>query len=293
MRNVVERFFCRARLLKAGAAGLLAVGLGLGGCTNQDTYDSLLEANRALQARNSEMAEQLRQCEESKNALTGRVGSGDRTLAEANATNARLRQELADRDAQLKALSERLGGIQFGPLDEATDKALAELAARYPNILSYDSARGMLRFTSDVTFDSGSADLTPAGRNTVGELAKILASTPSAQQYDVRVVGHTDTQRVTQRAGRAFKNNLELSAFRAISVHGALVGAGLASNKVEIAGWGETRPVVDRGSNANVPQNRRVEVYLVRSTLGMAAASSAPAPAPAPVKRAVNPDTIK
>jgi chemotaxis protein MotB len=293
----IVRLGSRTQIVKALALAALAGGLGVGGCANQDRYDAVVEANRALQARNSELAEQLRQCQEASDALTGRIGAGDRTLADANATNARLRQELADRDAQLKALSERLGGIQFGPLDEATDRALADLAAKYPGVLSYDSARGMLRFTSDVTFASGSFELTAQGQQTVAELGRILLQVPTAGQYDVYVVGHTDTQRVRQVAGRRFINNDELSAFRAISVHNALTGAGVAKNKVMFAGFGESRPVADRGPNANVAQNRRVEVFLAKSTLGAgnAAASSAPAPAApaAPARPAVNPDTIK
>lgn len=285
-------------MVKGGALALVAGGLGLGGCANQDRYDAVVEANRALQARNSELSEQLRQCQEASSTLSGRVGAGDRTLAEANATNARLRQELADRDAQLKALSDRLGGIQFGPLDEATDRALADLAAKYPGVLTYDSARGMLRFTSDVTFASGSFELSSQGQQTVAELGRILQGVPSAQQYDVYVVGHTDTQRVRQASGRRFINNDELSAFRSISVHNALIGAGVPKNKVMFAGFGESRPLVDRGGNANVPQNRRVEVFLAKSTLGMTAggggnAAATPAPAAAPSRPAVNPDTIK
>lgn len=290
------RFASRNVVVKTLALAVLAGGLGVGGCANQDRYDAVVEANRSLQARNSELAEQLRQCQEASDTLSGRIGAGDRTLADANATNARLRQELADRDAQLKSLSERLGGIQFGPLDEATDRALADLAAKYPGVLTYDSARGMLRFTSDVTFASGSFELTGQGQQTVAELGRILQQVPTAGQYDVYVVGHTDTQRVRQAAGRRFINNDELSAFRAISVHNALTGAGVAKNKVMFAGFGDSRPVVDRGANANVPQNRRVEVLLAKSTLGMAGGNSAaPAPAAAaPAARpAVNPDTIK
>ena len=76
------------------------------------------------------------------------------------------------------------------------------------------------------------------------------------------------------------------------------MGAGLSTQKVEFAGWGENRPAVTNGSNGNTPQNRRVEVYLVRSTLGSMGGGNMPAPAKAPASarpapRAVESDIMK
>ena len=45
-------------------------------------------------------------------------------------------------------------------LDPATDQALRDLAAQYPDLVVYDPDRGMIRFTSDLTFGSGSAEVT-------------------------------------------------------------------------------------------------------------------------------------
>lgn len=266
---------------------LAGLGLGLGGCVQQQSYDQLMEANRALKARNSELEEQNRQIQSTADALTGRNDASGRTMGDIQKQNAELRAALAAANERMAALDGRLGGLTFGPLDAATDAALQELASKYPGAVAYDSARGMLRFTSDVTFASGSFELSDQGRQTVGELGKILTQLPSAGQYDVQVVGHTDSQRVSGKGGRRFVNNDELSAFRAISVHTALVNAGMAKNRVMFAGFGESRPAVANAGNGNTPQNRRVEVYLVKTTAseGMPAAT---APA-APVKPAAKP----
>ncbi len=272
-------------ILLVAVAGL---GLGLGGCVQQQSYDQLMEANRALKARNSELEEQNRQMQATADALSGRNDASGRTMSDIQRQNAELRAALAAANERMAALDGRLGGIAFGPLDAATDAALQELAAKHPSVLTYDQARGMLRFTSDVTFASGSFELSDQGRQTVGELGGILTQLPSAAQYDVQVIGHTDSQRVSSRAGRRFVNNDELSAFRAISVHNALVNAGMAKNRVMFAGFGESRPATPNSGNGNTPQNRRVEVYLVKTTAGDSAAvapatRAAPAPAtPAP-----------
>ncbi len=236
-----------------------------GGCVNQESYDNLRASNDALKARNQELAEQVKALEEARRQLLDRYRTGDLSIDQAKSLIAQLEAQIADRDRQLADMNKRLEGIAIGPLDEATDAALADLAAKYPGILSYDSARGMLRFTSDVTFSSGSFELTSDAKTSISALAKILKDLPSAQQYDLRVVGHTDTQPVSARANRVFKNNLELSAFRAISVRNDMISDGMSANKVEIAGWGEFRPAMDNSSSGNTAANRRVEVYLVKS----------------------------
>ena len=201
------------------AATLLAGGLSLGsGCVNQGNYDALLEANLALQSRNSELMEEKRRLEAEIAALTGRMSMSDSAVGLAGKTTEQLRLELLAAQARLADLERRLGDLNIGgPLDAATDAALEDLARRYPDILDYDRERGMLRFKSDVTFASGSFELTPQARQTIRDLGRILQEVPSASQYDIRVVGHTDGQRVSQRPGRPFTNNVELSAFRAIS----------------------------------------------------------------------------
>lgn len=292
----------RSRLARV-CLSLLLGGVGFaaasaGGCVNQESYDQLRETNAALKARNQELLDQNRALDASLNDLRGRVGTGDKTVDELQRLVAEYRDQIAKQNARLRDLDARFGQLGFGPLDSATDAALQDLAAKHPNMLSYDQAKGMLRFTSDVTFDSGDFTLRGEAQQTIAALAKILLDTPSAAQYDVVVVGHTDTQRVSQRPGRRFINNDELSAFRALSVQNELVANGMGKHKVMFAGFGESRPAVANNANGNTPQNRRVEVYLVKSTFGgleataPTAAPSAPQPASTPSKGAA-PDIMK
>ena len=89
-------------------------------------------------------------------------------------------------------------------------------------------------------------------------------------------------------------------AFRALSVHNEPIANGLARHKVMFAGFGESRPAVANNPNGNTPQNRRVEVYLVKSTFGGLEATAptagpsgaAPAAPASPGKGAV-PDIMK
>jgi chemotaxis protein MotB len=208
--------------------------------------------------------------------------------------NAKLRAANDDLSRKLAELNEKLTAIDFkgGQLDAATDAALQELARQFPDVLTYDSARGMLKFTSDVTFASGDFSLTDAGRRAVREFAKIIDTNPSAAQYDILVAGHTDTQRVRLTGDRPFRNNAELSAFRALSVREEMIGAGVNPWRVGAAAFGETRPATQNAANGNTPQNRRVEVYLTKGNYnGLTAKPVASAPAGTP--SATTPTTAK
>lgn len=248
--------------------GTLALaGSLLGGCVNQDSYDKLLETNRALTARNAELMEQNATFQRDVENLRRQLSNDNLTAAERAKLLAELQAKLDERNAQLGSMDEKLRNMKFGPLDAATDQALADLAARNPNLLTYDSAYGMLRFNADVTFASGSYDLTPAALQAIGELAAILKAS-EASKYDVQVVGNTDTQPVSGNKGRPYRDNDELSLYRGLSVRKALVSDGIPGYKVMAGGFGADRPAVENSASGNTPQNRRVEVYLTKSTFG-------------------------
>jgi chemotaxis protein MotB len=246
-----------------------ALALLAGGCqVNQNVYDELRNGYNALKSRNVELTDENAALRASLDDMRGSMGRGSDAAGEAMRLNQQLRADNEALAARLRELDSRLSGLSMQPvavaLDAQTDSALKALADQFPGLLSFDSARGMLRFTSDVTFASGSFELTEAGRRAVREFGRVLNSTPSADQYEISVVGHTDTQPVTLRDGRRFRDNAELSAFRALSVRNELTGAGIDPHRVEFAGFGETRPAVPNSATGNTPQNRRVEVYLFK-----------------------------
>jgi chemotaxis protein MotB len=266
-------------------AGLAAV---LTGCqVNQDTYDNLLNAFNAQKARNVELTDENTALKATIDELRRSLGAGSNAAEDAISMNSRLRAELEAANRRILELDGQLRNIPMNPvmtLDPATDSALAELARQFPDVLTYDSSRGLLRFTSDVTFASGDFTLTPAGREAVRQFARILTTVPTAGQYDILVAGHTDTQRVRILPGRKFENNAELSAFRALAVREEMNKAGVEPWRTGAVAYGETRPAVANAANGNTPQNRRVEVYLTKGNYtGMKAAPVAsvrPAAAP-------------
>lgn len=254
-----SKFGVRARL----AAMVVGIGAGLaslGGCSSNA---DLVETNRTL-------TERIEQLIVENKRLKGELETAQAEIAALRNSNAdlvALRDQLMAENSmlrdQLKRFDSDLASLKFSALDPTTDAALRELAAQYPDLLEYDSARGMIRFKSDLTFASGSDEVSDAGRRSIDALARILV-TPAASSYDVRVVGHTDSQRMSAGTAAKHRTNWHLSTHRAISVGKELVTMGVVQTRVEAAGRGEFDPLVPNTGNGNTPQNRRVEVFLTR-----------------------------
>jgi chemotaxis protein MotB len=255
--------FRKARLLVAGL-GLCLAGL-LGGCVGQGEYDRLYETNNSLTARNAELTRQLAEAQQQNDLMKKSMGSGETAVLALQKRNAELEKLLDQAMADYKTLGEGMAGLEFGRLDPQTDRALAQLASQYPDMIKFDSARGMLRFASDLTFDSGSAVVKSNATAALDALSKILNS-GSAAAYQVVVEGHTDSQRISAGTARQHPTNRHLSAHRAISVIDELTKMGVPADRMLAAGWGEFHPAVPNTPSGNTPQNRRVEIFLAKAT---------------------------
>jgi chemotaxis protein MotB len=246
------------------AACMIGSAFGLVGCVGQGEYDKVVETNRALTDKNITLQ---RERDESRSALEAQRNALARleaALSEARSQNVNLADALKRAGYDLDDLRKAMAELEIGPLDEATDKALAELAAQFPDLITYDHTKGMLRFASDLTFASGSADVNDSARSSLSALARILNSS-SAAGYDVHIVGHTDSQRIGGGTAKLHPTNVHLSAHRSISVRAALASLGVPGERMMVAGWGEFRPAVPNNANGNTAANRRVEIFLTKS----------------------------
>jgi chemotaxis protein MotB len=260
----------------------LGMSLGFGGCTTQQNYDQLVDANRSLKDRNEDLRRTNQELETENALLQRQRTANEGAISELTRVNSSLRQQLQAAGIALDEFGQRLSQMPFSSLDPETDRALTALAAQFPDVIRYDSSRGMLRFASDVTFASGSDQVQDGVRSSLQALAQILNSAPAAP-YEVLIVGHTDSQKVSAGTAQRHPTNMHLSAHRAISVRSSLASMGVPSDRMYAAGWGEHRPVVPNAQpTGNTPANRRVEIYLTRATgqseSGMASSSSTPPP---------------
>ncbi len=134
-----------------------------------------------------------------------------------------------------------------------------------------------IEFTGTVYFAFDSARLEPESHDLLDAIAKTLKAYPGLEL--VRVEGHADA-----RGPAAY--NQSLSERRAKSVEEYLVFAGVAEERLESRGYGETRPV-----SKYYDKNRRVEFVIVKATLPVPerAADRVPAEDGAPADEDVEP----
>lgn len=100
-----------------------------------------------------------------------------------------------------------------------------------------------------IEFQSGSAALTPQGREVLDEMARALGSIEGSR---VEVAGHTDA--VGDRQG-----NIRLSLARASEVKAYLVARGIPGERLGVMGYGPDRPLADNDSEQGRARNRRIE----------------------------------
>jgi flagellar motor protein MotB len=262
------------------------------GCVPQDRYDQLLTANRSYQ-------EQLSAAEADRDATRNDLEIARGGMERIRADNRQLRSQVEALGGELDQLSaanaaalRELSNLEFGPLPQGVSSALADLAARRPDLLQFDADLGMVRFASDLTFGLGSDQLSSGAASVIQQIASVL-NMSEASGLAIEVVGHTDNVPISRPETRQrHPSNLHLSVHRAIAVQRALVGAGVTAGRVKVAGYGETRPVVPNPARGGEARNRRVEVFLIPQPADTFMASpeptmtiQEPAPAPAPVRR--------
>lgn len=108
----------------------------------------------------------------------------------------------------------------------------------------------VVRVELDVKFDFNKASVRKESYKDIQDLANFMQQYPSTRTV---VEGHTDSVGTDQY-------NQRLSERRAQAVRHVLVDQyGVASNRVDAVGYGESRPIADNATEAGRQLNRRVE----------------------------------
>jgi len=127
--------------------------------------------------------------------------------------------------------------------------------------VAFDASAGTITVTlaNTILFESGKASLKNATSTELNHILSVIK-----QKYadkDIDVVGHTDTDPILKTKD-LWKDNLELSAQRALSVARYLIDHGIPEKQVRAAACGSARPVASNASAAGKAKNRRVEIVV-------------------------------
>src|SRR5688572_20946614 len=257
----------RKHFILVAALGLMTVG-----CVSQEKYNALkLERDRfaeQLGQAQTEASAARSEADAYKNqiaAIMGGTGSKDGMILNLSTENAELKKQLDELNRQY---ADAVGKIGTGnALPEPLTNELQAFANANPDLVDFDAARGIVKFKSDLTFGTGSADLTPKAKDAIGRFSQILNG--AAAGYGLMVAGHTDNTRVVnpQTIQAGHKDNWYLSAHRAISVGSALQSQRVSPQRIGVTGYADHRPVASNASESGKSQNRRVEVLILPSTV--------------------------
>ena len=284
--------------------GLVVLSSMLVGCVSQEKYNAMKLDRDQLAERLGTTDGQIQSLQAERDAYKNQLAAVMAGGSNSQALVANITQQLSNLQSQYDALNrqyeEALSKMgTASALPPAVTDALNEFARQNSDLVDFDSARGIVKFKSDITFASGSAEVTPRATDALNRFSQILNS-PAAHGYELQVAGHTDNTRVlhdaTIKAGH--KDNWYLSAHRAISVSEVLQKDGVNAARFGVMGYADQHPIADNGTTAGKAQNRRVEVLIlptqVRTSTGIAR-QSAPTRAPAvtPSRNTRRPDLNK
>ena len=220
----------------------------------EDDAAQLAAKNQSDQnAQQSQLLAQQAQAAAEQQAAARAQAAAAAAEAQAQAERARAAQAAAEQSAQQATQQ----------AEQVRERLRAQLNAV---LQTTETARGLIVNMSDVLFDFNKYTLKPEAREKLAKVSGILIAYPGLK---VQVEGYTDSI-------GSDEYNLKLSEQRADGVRDYLVAQSVADESVTAKGYGKNDPVADNSSDSGRAQNRRVELVVSGSAIGVE--QSAPGP---------------
>ena len=181
--------------------------------------------------------------------------TNEANIAKMNADKSKLAAEQAQRDAaqaQRVTLAAQVDLVNAQRKTQEAQARAAQLEAQMAELAAKKTERGLVITLGDVLFGTDLSRLSDEGMRTTQKLASVLQQNP---QRNVLIEGFTDS------TGAAAYNQ-ELSERRAMAVRDALQGQGVARERIQMRGYGQSYPVAANDTPSNRQLNRRVEIVV-------------------------------
>ncbi len=193
----------------------------------------------SLEAQQAKAQAEQSQAQAEKAQLQAQLAAAEQAKAEAQAAAARQQQQQAvDQTAQIRQkLRDQLNSV----------------------LNTQETARGLIVNLQDVLFDTGKYTLKSDAQVKMAKVSGILQAYPTLK---VQVEGYTDNV-----GSEPF--NQKLSENRAQAVGDFLVAQGVPLSNVTATGFGLNSPVADNSTAAGRAQNRRVQLVVSGSAIGV------------------------
>ncbi len=199
-----------------------ALGLGLGGCQNKEQ-----------QMQMEQMAAQNAQLQQERDALATQVNDANSRAAQADAARAAAEARVASNPPPAQP-------------GWGTDTGSGSRPAPKPDVV--------IAMAGDVSFSSGQAELTAAGKKELDGIARTINSRYT--DNFIRIEGYTDNTPIRKSK---WGTNEALSQARAEAVMRYLGSKGISSSRMEAVGRGSANPKSTKAAS------RRVEIHILGS----------------------------
>ena len=227
--------------LKSINLGMLLVVILLiaaGCCTeHEQRIAGLQNQYNDLSIQNRDLRTQFAQVKTHETELLSQLDAKDLQLASRNEEISRINTALAQKTPAAHEIERSAGGWDIGKFADR------------------------ITVGSDILFPSGRANLTPKGKRTLSKIVRDLQN--AYQNLPVRVYGFTDSDPI-KRTKKLWKDNLDLSANRAMAVTRYLIDKGIDPDKIETVSMGPTRFIATNNTRSNKAKNRRVEIVVIK-----------------------------
>lgn len=181
--------------------------------------------------------------------------TNEANIARMNADKSKLAAEQAQRDAAQAQRDTQAAQVDLVNAQRKTQEAqarAAQLETQLAELAAKKTERGLVITLGDVLFGTDLSRLSDEGMRTTQKLASVLQQNP---QRNVLIEGFTDS------TGAAAYNQ-DLSERRAMAVRDALQGQGVARERIQMRGYGQSFPVAANDTPSNRQLNRRVEIVV-------------------------------
>lgn len=236
---------------------LLLCALFVSGCVTSGKYNELENKGKKITAENENIKLELGAAQSKIRELNSKLGLADNQ-----------RSQLQDSMDEMKLAME-----QQKKRRQETEKRLAEfkeLTSKFSKLVNSGklsvkmvSGRMTVALSTDILFSSGSAKLSAEGVKAIKEVT-LLLKTLDGRKYQIE--GHTDN---IPMKSELYASNWELASARAISVVKTMIDAGLPSEQISGASYGDTQPVTDNTTTEGKKMNRRIAIVIVPDLSGL------------------------
>lgn len=222
-----------------------------GNASAQDQIMKLQKHATELEANAARIAQEREQLRQEQSGLAASLEQERQRLKSEGAERARLEQERKAKEEEIARLTRT---------QQELSKSLQDEIAKGNITIQQVRDRLTINMVDRVLFDSGKAEVKPAGVKVLKQVGDVLKTVTDKQ---IRIEGHTDNVPISTKLQDRFKTNWELSTARATTVVRFLIDQGGVDRQyLSAVGYAETRPIASNDSEEGRASNRRIEIIL-------------------------------